>query len=315
MYIELHTASAFSFLDGASLPRTLVERAAALGYPAVALLDRDGVYGAPQFFRAAKAAGLKAFVGAEVTMRHERAGAGAETSWTLPVLVSSVEGYRNLCRVLTHGQLKAPKGQARWTLDDFAGRTNGLVALVGREALGAGRDGVASLVDRAIGIFGRDQVWIELQRHLCRDDAARGQRLIELGAAFRVPIMASNGVRFAAPDDRPLYDVFTSLRHKRTLANAGRLLSANAERYLKSPEAMTRLFADVPDALIGTERLAERLEFTLADLGYRFPDYPVPTGETQSSFLRQLTQAGADDRYRPVRRPRTGADCARARPD
>src|SRR5215471_6836923 len=125
MYIELHTSSAFSFLDGASLPETLIERAAALGYPAIALLDRDGVYGAPQFYRAARAAGIKAIVGAELTVG----------TWTLPVLVASVEGYRNLCRVLTRAKLRAPKGESRLALEDFEGCAAGLIALAGRAAL------------------------------------------------------------------------------------------------------------------------------------------------------------------------------------
>ena len=300
MYVELHTASAFSFLDGASLPSTLIERAADLGYPAVALLDRDGLYGAPQFYRAARAAGLKAIVGAELTMGEDGASAGTPVpAWTLPVLVESAEGYRQLCRVITQGRLRSAKGDPRFRLEDFEGQTSGLVALVGREALRAGRHGVGGLVDRVVGMFGRQRVWIELQRHLQAGDQADLQSLIDLGAAFRVPVMASGGVRFATPEARPLYDVLTSIRHKTTLARAGRRLSVNAERYLKPPEVMARLFSDLPQALAGTEALAERLDFTLANLGYRFPEYPVPTGETQVSFLRRLAQVGARDRYRP----------------
>ncbi|HUL75244.1 MAG TPA: error-prone DNA polymerase [Vicinamibacterales bacterium] len=323
MYIELHTSSAFSFLDGASLPETLIERAAELGYPAIALLDRDGVYGAPQFYRAAKAAGVKAIVGAELTIdqgsgtRHQAPGTGTASGtlasaqylvpsadtrvppWTLPVLVSSPEGYRNLCRLITHAKLRAPKGEASLTLDELAGRTAGLIALVGRPALDAKRHGVGGLVDRLVGVFGRSNVWIEVQRHFRRDEQAVVSSLLDLAAAFRVPVMASNGVRFATPEIRPLYDVFTCLRHKTTLERAGQRLTVNAERYLKPPEQMARLFSDLPQALAGTEALAERLEFTLADLGYRFPDYPVPAGETQASFLRRLAQVGARDRYRP----------------
>jgi error-prone DNA polymerase len=296
MYIELHTSSAFSFLDGASLPETLIEHAAELGYPALALLDRDGVYGAPRFYRAAKAAGLKAIVGAELTMGGLDAGRAA---WTLPVLVSSVEGYRNLCRMITRAKLRAPKGASSLGLQDLDGHSAGLIALVGRPALDAARHGVGGLVDRVVGVFGRHQVWIELQRHLRRDEQSVIDSLLDLAAAFRVPVMASNGVRFAVPESRPLYDVLTCIRHKVTLEQAGRRLSPNAERHLKPPEQMARLFSDLPQALAGSEALAERLEFTLAGLGYRFPDYPVPEGETQARFLRRITQVGARDRYRP----------------
>ena len=323
MYIELHASSAFSFLDGASLPETLIARAAALGYPAIALLDRDGVYGAPQFYRAAKAAGIKAIVGAELTMTGSRPqapgpGAGqrlnakgqretltrgpgpdADGAWTLPVLVASAAGYRNLCRLITHGKLRAPKGEIDLSLDDFAGRTAGLIALVGREALRADRHGVGGLVGRLTDLFGAANVCIELQRHYRRDEQPDLQSLLDLAAAYRVPVMATNGVRFAAPESRPLYDVLTCIRHGLSLARAGRRLSVNAERYLKSPDQMARLFSDLPQALAGTEALAERLDFTLANLGYRFPEYPVPAGETQASFLRRLAQVGARDRYRP----------------
>jgi error-prone DNA polymerase len=266
MYLELHTSSAFSFLDGASLPETLIERAAALGYPAIALLDRDGVYGAPQFYRAAKTAGIKAIVGTELTIdqgsgpRPQASGTGTASEilaraqgpvpradnrvspWTLPVLVASPDGYRNLCRIITRAKLRAPKGESSLTLDDFAGHTTGLMALVGASALDARRHGVGGLVDRLVGLFGRRNVWIELQRHFRRDEQATLQSLVDLSAAFRVPVIASNGVRFATPDARPLYDVFTCLRHKTTLEGAGRRLTANAERYLKPPEHMARLF-------------------------------------------------------------------------
>ncbi len=302
MYFELHTASAFSFLAGASLPETLIARAAHLGYPALALLDRDGVYGAPQFYRAAKAAGLKAIVGAELTIRT----AGPQDPgtprgpWTLPVLVSSLEGYRNLCRVITAAKRGVPKGESRLTLEDLDGHTSGLIALVGRQALMTDRHGVGGLVDKVVGIFGRQQVWIELQRHLRRDEEAANASLLDLAAAFRVPVMASNGVRFATVEERPVYDVLTCLRYKTTLKEAGRRLSVNAESYLKPPEVMARLFSDLPQALAGTEALTERLDFTLANLGYQFPDYPVPVGETQASFLRRITMVGARDRYHPL---------------
>src|SRR5688500_6085351 len=166
MYVELHTASAFSFLEGASLPEALVERAAALDYPAIALLDRNGLYGAPRLHQAAKKAGLRALVGAELvigsahgsrptaggesrasvvergTRREPEAVGRATTLFRLPVLVASAEGYRNLCRVLSKAHLRAPKGEAVVTLEDLDGCSAGLIALAGREILAAGRHGV-----------------------------------------------------------------------------------------------------------------------------------------------------------------------------
>jgi error-prone DNA polymerase len=299
VYIELHASSAFSFLDGASLPEALVERAAALGYPALALLDRDGVYGAPRFHLAAKKAGLKAIVGAELTIAVQGAREAPPRLFSLPVLIESQQGYRNLCRLVSRMKLRSAKGEGALALDELDGHVGGLVALAGRAALPGPRFGVGGLVDRLVGIFGRSHVYVELQRHLLRDEEADNEALRDLAAAFHVPIVATNGVRFDEPAHRPLYDVLTCIRHKTTLARAGRRLAWNAERYLKPPEAMARLFADLPDAVAGTRALADRLSYTMADLGYQFPRYPVPPGETMASFLRKITQAGARERYRP----------------
>jgi error-prone DNA polymerase len=327
VYIELHAASAFSFLQGASLPETLVERAAALGYPALALLDADGVYGAPRFHKAAQQAGLKAIIGAELTIqrlptvstntthrgtetprshiaidpRYLTASVGRDRgmTWQLPVLVASGDGYKNLCRLITRMKMRAAKGDGALALEEIDGCTSGLVALAGRPVLDAQHYGVAGMLDRLVGLFGRTNVCVELQRHLLRDEESDLVALTGLAKAFRVPVIATNGVRFAAPDDRPLFDVLTCVHHKTTLDEAGRRLSRNAERYLKSPEVMAELFADRADALAGTAALAERLEYSMADLGYRFPAYPVPDGETEMSFLRHITDAGARDRYRP----------------
>jgi error-prone DNA polymerase len=317
VYIELHASSAFSFLDGASLPEALVARAVELGYPALALLDRDGVYGAPRFHVAAKKAGIKAIIGTELTIGMRDAGCGArladrelrtpdpaprtpERIFKLPVLIESQEGYRNLCRLLTKMKLRAPKGEGTLTLEDLEGATSGLIALAGRAMLSSARFGVGGLVDRLVGLFGRGSTYIELQRHLLRDEEADNHALRDLAAAFHVPIVATNGVRFAQPVDRPLYDVLTCIRHKTTVERAGRRLSCNAERYLKAPDQMARLFSDLPHVLAATGELADRLGYTMADLGYRFPEYPVPPGETMASFLRKITQAGARERYRPI---------------
>ena len=325
-YIELHTASAFSFLQGASLPEALVERAAELGYSALALLDRDGVYGMPRFHKAARAAGIRPIVGAEISVgqvgqarqaglhREGRAGQvgqvglsrgqstqphPASLPFTLSLLCASQEGYRNLCRLITQMKLAAPKGEGALPINALEGMTTGLVAIVGRAALDANRFGVGGLLDRVVGLFGRDRTYVELQRHFRRDEEADNQALVAMAEAFRVPLLATNGVRFATPAERPLFDVLTCIHHHTDLANAGRRLSSNAERYLKSPDQMASLFADHPRALANTRDLAERLQFTMADLGYRFPEYPVPAGETQASFLRRITDVGARNRYRP----------------
>jgi error-prone DNA polymerase len=328
-YVELHTASAFSFLQGASLPELLVDRAAELGYPFLALLDRDGVYGAPRFHKAAVAAGIKPIIGAELTIATSRpaqqgpAEAGHYVRQTtsrrsiqpalsevegpiqpnqvffLPVLCESADGYRNLSRLITRMKLNAPKGEGALSLDDLDGVTGGLVALAGRPILDAQHFGVGGLLDRLVGMFGRDRTYVEVQRHFRRDEEAANRQLIALAEAFRVPVVATNGVRFSAPRERPLFDVLTCIHHHTDLMRAGRLLAPNAERYLKPRDEMAALFSDQPSAVARTRELADRLQYTMADLGYRFPDYPVPPGETQASFLRRITDIGARERYRP----------------
>jgi error-prone DNA polymerase len=177
-YVELHTASAFSFLQGASLPEALIERAATLGYPALALLDADGVYGAPRFHKAARQAGLRAIIGAEVTIGPSgpakagpHVGASAVT-WRLPLLVASADGYRNLCRLITRMKMRAPKGEGALAIEELEGYTTGLVALTGRSLLDSRHHGIGGLLDRLVGLFGRDQIAVEIQRHLLRDEEA-----------------------------------------------------------------------------------------------------------------------------------------------
>jgi error-prone DNA polymerase len=300
MPVELHTASAFSFLRGSSLPEDLVERAARLGYKAVALVDRDTVAGAPRFFKAARSAGIRPIVGAELSL----AGGGV-----LPLLVETRRGYRNLCRVITRMKAGVPKGEGRLQMEMLEGLTEGLFALPCVETLvqagdspgeGSARgrldtDRLAHLVEA----FGPRRVVLDVQRHRRREQEAANQALLDLADALGLKAVATNGVRHATAKRRALLDVLTCIREKRTLATAGRLLAENAERHLKTPRAIAALFADRKDLLRNAEALAERLEFTLEDLGYRFPDYPVPPGETQHSFLRKATEAGARERYRP----------------
>ena len=317
MYIELHASSAFSFLRAASAPEALIDRAALLGYPAVALLDRDGVSGAPRFHKAALAAGLRPLIGAELTvetaLQITRSKDHQPTRFHLPVLVSSQEGWRNLCRLISRMKLRAPspgspprtparwggKGEGALTLAEMDGYTTGLIAMPGRPLLRAERYGVGGLLDRIVGTFGRANTYVELQRHLHRDQEDDNDTLACLAEAFRVPVVATGGVGFATPEERPLFDVLTSIREHIPLHRAGRRLAANAERYLKPPAQMARLFADRPAAVQATRELADRLQFSMRDLGYRFPKYPVPEGESEISFLRKITEVGARDRYRP----------------
>jgi error-prone DNA polymerase len=297
MYTELHARSAFSFLEGASVPEELAAVCAERGMPAMAVLDRDGVYGAPRFYHAAMKAKIQAHIGAEVT---------SADGWRYPLLVESREGYQNLCRAITQMKLRAAKGEGHITAAELATRRSGLVCLTGGEegplADALQRGGVASgikCVQELCEIFGHENIYVELQRHFCRAEEERNQAVVEIARKLSLPLLATNGVCHAQPHERELLDVFTCIRNHCNLVTAGRLLSRNRERYLKSSAEMEKLFADLPEAIANTQVLSSRLRYSLKDLGYEFPKYPVPEGKSQMQFLRDRARDGMYSRYGP----------------
>jgi error-prone DNA polymerase len=293
-YIELHAASAFSFLDGAALPEEFIGACVEYGMPAMALLDRDGMYGSARFHLAAKKAGLQAHIGTEIT---------STNGVRYPLLAETREGYQNLCRLMTRMKLRAPKGKGAIIDDELAEYARGVICLTGGDSgpltTAISKNDGETALERLIEIFGRQNVYVELQRHYDRVEEGINQRAIALAETFRLPLIATNGVRYALPHQREVLDVFTCIRNHRTLETAGRLLAKNSERYLKTPAQMSRLFHDVPAAISNTVELSRRLQFTLKDLGYEFPKYPVGDGETMASFLRKRTDESARNRFRP----------------
>jgi len=306
MFVELHAQSAFTFLEGADQPEALVAEAARRSMPALALVDRDGVYGAPRFHRAAVEAGIRALVGGELTL-----AGGAR----LPVLVEDREGWQNLCGLITRAKLGAPKGKARITLEDLQGSATGLVCFTGgahgplAAAVNAGdRDAARRLLDRLVSIFGRGNVFVEVQRHFDRQQERELERLVALARSARVPLLAANQPLYARPGGRAVADVFTCIREKTDLDHAGRRLLINAERGLRDGVTMAEAFRDLPEAVAASGELALRLGFTLKDLGYRFPDFPLPPGASAQAHLRDLVAQGVRERYghrgEPVERAR-----------
>src|SRR6185437_4845569 len=242
-------------------------------------------------------------------------------TFVLPLLVRNRTGYQNLCRLITLMKLRVPKhanpGECAVTLEELAPYADGLVCLTGdfdgpvfANGLGAGvaraRGGQRAPLNieeaqqtaaRLVDIFGRENVYAELQRHFNRDEEVRNHAVIGLARKLRLPLLATNGVCYATRSQRQVADVFNCIRNHVRLETAGSLLSINSERFVKSPAQMAALFADLPEAIANTVELSSRLEFTLKDLGYEFPKYPVPPGETMTSFLRARTYEGAHLRY------------------
>jgi error-prone DNA polymerase len=325
MYIELHARSAFSFLEGGSAPEEFAEVCAQYSMPAMALLDRDGVYGAPRFHLAAQKLKVKAHIGAEITSLLNCGQLNVTALPRVSLLCASRVGYQNLCRLVTRTKLRAPKypkqipkskkgdaeneellisAQAIASSADLAEHAAGLICLTGGEEgplahalANGGTEAGRELLEQLIRIYGHKHVYIELQRHYNRAEELRNHASIELARRLHLPLLATQGVQYAKREERQILDVFTCIRNHRTLDTAGRLLASNSERYIKSPEEMLQLFADLPEATATTLELSSRLEFTLSDLGYEFPRYPVDARETMDTFLRARTFERARDRY------------------
>jgi error-prone DNA polymerase len=311
-FVELHARSAFSFLEGASLPEDLAARCSLLNQPAMAITDAHGVYGAPRFHHAAKKHSIRALIGAEINAVQQN-----KSTYRLTLLAENRTGYQNLCRLITHTKLRnvaTQSGKPEFpfaTDEEFSSHASGLVCLTGGDEgpLAAiyrqGDDGPSTelqarrMLERLTVIFGRGNVFVELQRHYRHHQEARNQSLVQLARSLRLPLLATNGVAYATEDRRNLQDVLTCIHHKTTLNEAGTLLNFNSERHMKTSDEMQSLFSDLPKAFAHTSELANRLQFTLQDLGYEFPRYPVPPGETEMSYLRQLTDQGASRRYQP----------------
>ena len=302
-YVELHACSAFSFLRGGSFPEQLAQVGAELEMPAMALCDRNGVYGAQRFSVAARQHNVRAIIGCELSM---------EDGSILPVLVENRAGYKNLCELLTQAHLRSEKGKCAVRWDEISQFAEGLMALFNASFANC-RASVSDanpsrrftetpykLIGTLIDAFGRENVFVEIQRHFIRGEERVNRELIDLARAHRVPLIATNGVQYAKLYGREVLDVFTCIREHTHLDAAGKLLTQNAERHLKNDREMRAIFADLPEAIENTSRLAERLTFSLENLGYEFPEYPVPAGHTMDSFLRTIVWFGAQQRYAAI---------------
>jgi len=296
MYVELHCHSSYSLREGASTPRQLVERARELGYQALALTDHNALYGAMEFATAAAAANIRPIIGAEITLTGE---------YHLTLLAETSTGYANLCRLLSHAYLDHSKDAPEVTFDVLADHAEGLIALSGCKrgevpALiqSGARRRAAAAARRYIEWFGRDGFFIELQQNLAFGDKARNAALVELAEQLGVGYVATNNVHYHVRERHRLHDVLVAIHHQTTLDASHRLRRENSEYYLKSAAEMRELFAHYPRAIWNAGVIAERCTFNLIrDLGYQFPHYPVPEGETADTFLARICQEAFGRKY------------------
>jgi error-prone DNA polymerase len=292
MFYELHTRSAFSFLSSGSQPQRLIDRAAELGLAGAALLDRDTLAGAVRFHFEAREQGIKPIVGSEITM---------EDGSCLPLVPMNRNGYQNLSRLITTIKLRNKKGEHFATRKDIEQHSSDLLCFTG------GADGFIhnsikngkGLTDLAwLNYVFEKRLYVELQRHHLRGQEAINQSLLGLSHKLHIPYFASNGAYYADQKDRELFDVFTCIKNHCTIYEAGKLLSENSERYLKPKEQMLSLFEDYPEAVERTGEIASRVNFSMDELSYIFPDYPVGPGETMDSVLRAKAIERSVERYR-----------------
>lgn len=293
-FTELHACSAFSFLLGASQPEMMVRRAAELGCDSIAITDRGGFYASARAHHAARECGIRAIVGCVLD---------DPNGTRFPVLCATRDGYRMMSRHLTDRNLLPEIEHKLQSADGH------LIALTGdrsgplcRPLLQNDKQGALEAAQRLLKMFGQRNLYVELIRQGLRDDGRLNRHLVDLAKHLKLPVVASNAPLHARKGDRCLADAFTCLRHHVPLDGAGKLLARNSERHLKSPREMAALFSDIPEAITTTRHLSDRIEFTLENLDYRFPDFPDGRGNPlslteQTTLLRRHTYAGAYRRY------------------
>jgi len=260
----------------------MVERAAQLEMPALAITDTGGIYGAVRFMQAARKFGVRPIVGSELEVGGE----------PIRILARTKRGYSQMTRLLSHAHKDQPKGEARTDLATVARHNQDLFFLTDTDS--------ERHLEELQDALGRDCVFVELANHLRPEDRWVMAGRAELAGRHKAPLLASNQVRYHEPRRRPLHDVLVAIKHKASLDEVRGRLHPNAERYLKSGRQLKPLFRDFPQALQLPAELAQECEFDLDFRGVRFPGFPVPAGETPFSYLYRLTQEGARQRYHPI---------------
>ena len=300
-YVELHCHSSFSFQEGASSVGELLSRAKELGYRALALTDHDNLCGAMEFAKTARSLGIQPIIGCEVTLQ-----GGSH----LTLLAETREGYANLCRLISaahvFGDRRAPELDPRLLQE----HPQGLILLTGCSrgevpslAAQGGVAGARKQLGKYLDWFGPENVYLELQQNLVYGDTGRNRRLVELGKKLGVGVVATNNVHYHIRERHRLQDCLVAIRRNRSLEESHRERRANSEFFLKSAEEMISLFPETPEALENTLRIAERCAFDLSrDLGYSFPDHPVPQGFTPDTYLEELCHQAAVRRYGKITR-------------
>ncbi|HEX3778106.1 MAG TPA: error-prone DNA polymerase [Pseudonocardiaceae bacterium] len=317
-YAELHCHSNFSFLDGASHPEELVEEASRLGLDAIALTDHDGMYGVVRFAETARELGVRTAYGTELSLglSGPQNGVADPEGEHLLLLARDAEGYGRLCRAITIGQLdeqdglvpdppRTEKGRPIYDLDRVAAEVKGYCAVLTgcrkgavRQALfGEGPPAAARELRRLIGLFGKEQVYVELTDHGLPLDTVHNDLLADLAEDLGLPVVATNAVHYARPEGGRLAEVLASVRARRSLDDMAGWLPPAPTAYLRSGAEQRDRFARYPTAVAAAAVLGVECSFDLRLIAPGLPPFPVDPGYTEATFLRKLAYDGAAERY------------------
>ena len=287
-YVPLWCKSNFSFLEGASHPEELVEACATLGLETMALVDRDGVYGVVEAYAKAREIGVRLIYGSEVTL---------DDGSSLVLLATNRQGYANVCRLITLGRRRSPKGESKVGWREVCAHAQDVIALWGGDrSLLVGEAEPFFVAHELKEAFG-DRLYAIVARHRRAEEKRQEALLRRRAERYGIPTLAGTEVLYHKPSRRELQDILTCLRYRVKLADAGRLIKPNAEHALKPPMAFAKLFEDDPGSVARTREVADRCNFSLERLRYRYPSERLPSGKTSSEWLRELTFRGAGERY------------------
>lgn len=307
-FVHLHVHTQYSLLDGFSDVKKLVQRVKALGMPAVAITDHGAMYGVIEFFNAAQAAGVKPIIGMEAYLAprrmQDRDPKIDRSAYHLLLLAENETGYRNLLRIASAAQLEGFYQYPRIDREFLAAHTEGLIATSGclaaevpQALMRQGHEAAQRCLDWYFEVFGRERFFIELQHHNIPELHEVNRALLELRQRYRAHLIATNDVHYINPEDARLQDILLAIQTGALLSDPNRFRMTDPTYYLRPPDEMARLFAEVPEALENTLWVAERANVDLSPKGYHLPVFEVPGGYDTQTYLRNLCEEGLQRRY------------------
>jgi DNA polymerase-3 subunit alpha len=307
-FVHLHTHTVYSLLDGFSNIKKLVKRAKEMDMPALAITDHGTMFGAVEFYNAALDAGIKPIIGVETYMAarrmSDRDSKLDKRSSHLLLLAENQTGYQNLLKLVSAAQTDGFYYYPRIDHDLLAQHSEGLIATSGCMSAEIPRDLLEERPDEAVrrmnwyyDVFGPDRFYVELQQHNIKEIVDLNRKLVELGARYSAKFVATNDVHYINADDAQYQDVLLAIQTGKALSDPDRMRYESQTFYLRSPQEMSRLFAEIPESLSNTITIAERCQVDLGFKGYHLPEFPVPEGYTAETYLRHLCEAGLELRY------------------